>query len=420
MSRRLIENVFSLSVLQAANYVFPLLLMPYLARVLGPEKLGVMAFALGFAYMFVVLTDYGFNLSATREVSVYRNDARKLVEIFIAVTAIRVALMLTGLGVLIILVYLAPKFQCDAPVFFAAYVLVVGNALFPLWLLQGLERLKLASAIQIVAKAVVFGATVLLVKSPDDVALAVLLQGSSVLLGVIFLLPLLPNLLRGASVPFPTRASLIHQLREGWHVFLSTAAINLYTSSNVFFLGLLTSPVAVAYYHVAEKLVRAVQLIFQPVTQAVYPQVSRLAADDPCQALAFNRKMILLLGVAALATSLGLLMAGGLLLELAFGADFKVGTSVVAIMAFLPFIIILSNIFGIQTMLTFGMQRLFSRILVSAAALNFALFIPLAWLYGAEGAALANVAVEVFVTVAMGLTLHRHNRNPLTFEKASV
>ena len=78
------------------------------------------------------------------------------------------------------------------------------------------------------------------------------------------------------------------------------------------------------------------------------------------------------------------------------------------IISFLPFIIGLSNIFGIQTMVAFGMQRLFSRILMASAAVNFLLVFPLVWAWQEIGMAITVVCVETFVTVTMYIALRRH------------
>ena len=111
--KRLISNFFSLSSVEAANYIFPLITLPYLVRVLGPEKYGLINFAAAFIYYFVLLTDYGFNLSATREVSINRENKQKVLKIFNSVMFVKLILMIISLIIMLAVIFFIPKFRQD-------------------------------------------------------------------------------------------------------------------------------------------------------------------------------------------------------------------------------------------------------------------------------------------------------------------
>lgn len=77
----LVQNALSLYGVQIAGYVLPIVTIPYLARVLGASEWGLLAFAQAFGSYWAVLGEYGFSLSATREVACHRDNREKLTEI---------------------------------------------------------------------------------------------------------------------------------------------------------------------------------------------------------------------------------------------------------------------------------------------------------------------------------------------------
>ena len=87
--RKLLGNMFWLYSLQGLNYFIPFAVLPYLVRVLGVERYGLVSFAQAFAQYFVILTDYGFNLSATKQIARLRSDPERVSSLFWSVMVIK-------------------------------------------------------------------------------------------------------------------------------------------------------------------------------------------------------------------------------------------------------------------------------------------------------------------------------------------
>lgn len=136
--KRLLENFISLGALQIVSYVMPLISLPYLSRVLGVEKFGLVFFVFAFMQYFIMLTDYGFGLSATREIAVNRHNKNNLSNIFSAVTFIKFILLIVSFVLLCAMVFFIPKLRENWLVFMLSFLMVVGNAIYPVWFFQGM------------------------------------------------------------------------------------------------------------------------------------------------------------------------------------------------------------------------------------------------------------------------------------------
>ncbi len=404
--KRILENTASLYVLQAANYILPIITVPYLLRILGAEGFGLVAFSQAFTAYFVVVTEYGFNMSATRRIAMIRDDHNEVIRTFNAVMATKFLLLAVSTVLAIAVVAAVPQFRSQWPVYAASYLAVVGATLFPVWFFQGMERMKFVTGVHVAARIATTIAIFFFVRERGDYVLAALIQASGGLVGGAVALALVP-----AVAPMPIRlpgfAAVQEQLRDGRHLFLSTSAVTLYTNTNIVLLGLLVGNAAVGYFSAAEKLVKAAQSALSPVNQAIYPHVSATAARSRQLALDFLTRVLWWMGASTLLASIALFALSGVVVPMLYGPGFEITIQALRWMSPLPFVVALGNIFGVQTMLTFGMQRDFSRIVLGAGVLNIILLALLAPSFGAPGAAFSVLMTECVVTGLFAVAVHR-------------
>lgn len=405
--RGLVENIFSLYILQGLNYAIPMLVLPYLVRTLGMEMYGLLAFTQSFAQYFTLFTDYGFNFSATRAIAQENGNHEKLSRIFCAVMLIKLALSLVGTVVLLIIVHAVPRFQENQSFFLVAYAAVLGSVFFPTWFFQGLQQMRYVSAVIGFSRVIGTAALFVFVHRPEDGLLALSIQSLTVLGGG----------LAGMWIAFrnfhlhirkPTIEDLTIAVRDGWHLFVSTAAVSLYTNTNVFLVGLLAGNLEAGYFSAAEKMIRAIQGLIGPINQAIFPHVNSLMTKSREDALEFARKAMRWTGSISWVGSALLFLLAPYVVTLLFGHQAVGSLGVIRWIAFIPFLVAVSNVLGIQVMVTFGFDKQFSRILIMAGIFNLSLAVPLVKLYAAVGAGASVFLTEVLVTVVMIVVLQRH------------
>lgn len=127
------ENFGYLSLLQVAGYVFPLITMPYLARVIGADGFGKIAFASAIIVWIQTISDWGFNLTATRDVAQNRSDKDKVSHIFSNVLWARCLLTLLSGLILMIATVMIPYLRMNRAIIMITFLLVPGHILFPEW-----------------------------------------------------------------------------------------------------------------------------------------------------------------------------------------------------------------------------------------------------------------------------------------------
>lgn len=399
---KIFENVVLLSAVQLFSLVLPLLWLPYLAITLGVDQIGRIAFALSICQLILMGSDYGFNLSGPKAIAIQRELPDKLAEIFISISIIRILIALIGLVSIIIISIFVEKIYDNLTLILITYVMVIGNVIYPQWFFQGLEQLRIISFVQILARFIILLCIFDTVKGPEDIYWAAFLQAGGYLIGGIIAIPLTLKALQNSNLVMPSVSNLKLQLKDGWHFFLSSAAINFYTTSNILMLGLITDPMIVGYYYIAEKVIRASIMIFSPLVSALYPHVSRLAmSDDYTKFRNFIKKIIVLFLFIGIILCIAVFNMAPWLINNLFGKEFSPSIPVLQAFALLPLPLAASSVLGTLIMFPYGMQKEVSCVVLAAALMNFFIFIPATYFYGAVGAAVANVAVETLVTLML-------------------
>jgi PST family polysaccharide transporter len=415
--RPLLGNALSLYAVQGLNYLVPLLLVPYLLRTLGPNGYGAIVFAQALMGYAVLVTDYGFNLTAARDISIVRDDARAVAKIYWSTMAAKLILFLASCLVIALITLATPTLRSSWAVIACCSMLPLGGIVFPQWYFQGLERLRETAMIQAMAKVVTGMAVIALVHSPGDVLRAAFIMSAPQSAGVIAAKCLGRPMGPGFFVR-PYARDIRHALASGWHMFIVGASGALYVHTNTFVLGLMSGELAVAVYNVGFKLVYALQSLVFPVVQAIYPRASMLFSKEPAQAWALVARVARLLMPTIAGASVLLAIFAPQIVHLIGGAAYADAVPVTRILCIMPACLTAATLLAECVMVNIGLTKSLARIYFAVGLINLVVLPGLVWEFAANGAALALAFAELLLPVFMIASLAK-NRRILTAAGAS-
>lgn len=267
-------NFISLALLQGVNYLLPLLSFPFLFRVLGVERWGLVTFGYSLMQYFVMFTDFGFNLSATKYISEHRNDLQKINSYLNSAMIGRFILCGISLTILLALISYFDKFSTESTFYLLYFGIILGNVMFPMWFFQGMENMKYITVFNIVAKSLSFIPFFIFIRKPEDyIYVPIFYSIGFVLAGIVSLFIVYFKM--GMKWYFTSISQISSSLKDSSAYFLARASTSLFTTSNSFLLGLVCGNTMVGYYSAAEKLYQAYNQLLSPFTGVLFPHIAK-------------------------------------------------------------------------------------------------------------------------------------------------
>jgi len=346
-----------------------------------------------------MFTDYGFNLSATRDVSVHRSDSIKLSQLFNSVLATKLLLCLTSLIILTVALKLIPNFASERTLYYLSFPMVLGQVIFPVWFFQGVEQMKYITFFGTVAKVISTLLIFIFIKSPADYIYVNIFHGLGGLLTGFCALFIVRRNFNISWQPVSIEAVKTN-LQEGWHIFIASFTTVVSINSNLFILGLFAKPIEIGYYSVAEKVYQVFRSVSSIIYQSIYPKVCVLAQESFSRLVDFLTKTTKLIIVFMLPASLIVFLSSEYVVYVITGQYNAYSALLLRILCFGPLIAAL-NIPACQTMLAYNMRQKYALIMSISGAFNVILNVVLCKFFLGIGTAIAAITTECFITLLL-------------------
>jgi O-antigen/teichoic acid export membrane protein len=273
-NKKVIENFSYLAIIQVVNLVITIATYPYLIHVLGKEVFGLVVFAQAIVSYLVVLVSFGFNISATKEISVNRNNKKKVSQIFSSILILKGILFLISLGIISLCISFIPQANDYKLLFYFSMFACFYEFIYPSWYFQGVEKMKYIAIITLTSKFIFLILIFIFVKSRTDYLLVPLLNGiGSIIAGAVSIYIII--LQEKVSFRFQPLKRLWAYFNESLAFFISNVSIQIYANANKVIIGSFLGMTEVAYYDLAEKVVLILKLPQAILTQTIFPKISK-------------------------------------------------------------------------------------------------------------------------------------------------
>lgn len=389
---KIFSNYIYLLFIQGANFILPLIALPYLVITLESEKYGVVMVAQSLAVFFTIIVDFGFNISATREVSLLKEKKKELSQYFWDVYSIKLILIVLSFLLLLCLIFFMDKFKEEPLIYIYSFGFVVGQAIFPTWFFQGVEKMKMITIINVSAKFFFTISIFFVVLKPEDFEFVPILNGLgyiiSGLIGFMFSLKhvdfILPKFINTKKI-----------IKESFNLCVSNFAVNLYSSSNTLILGFFAGDTIAGIYASMEKLVIASKSLYVPLYQSIFPHLSTLPLKKNKK---FIKKIRIPIMISGIILSLIIILGSDLILKLIYKDDLI--SSYYRVFQILGLIAFLSALNMLYITLFFPAIKAYKirmKILIFAGVFHFLLVLVLGSFYSIYGVAISAVVTEFLI-----------------------
>lgn len=414
-NRVVIENFSFLSILQVSNLIIFFLMIPFLFRVLGKENYGVVVFAQTIAAYFSIVVNYGFNATATRDISIFRNEAGKRSEIISSVLILKLGFLITSLVLVLVLVNTIPFLKINTLVFIFSMLYCINEALFPVWYFQGIEKMKYITFLNLGTRIISAFFVFFLIEDSDDYYKVPLILGTGMVAGSIVGLVIVFRIKGNRFIMLPL-SRLRGYIIVNFPLFFSNVSSQLYVHANRLVIGTYLGMTDLAIYDVAERIVNIVKVPLVVVGQVLFPKVSRDENTD------FIRKaMFITLFIYALVYAFLFALASPLVI-LITGTPNPMAVMLIRILGLSVLPICAGLFYSELLLIPFGFLKDYARLRTGSLILYLLLLLILSLTNytGVVQLSLTVVIVETFVFAYSYLLAYRNNLIPrLTYNNRS-
>ena len=395
------KNTFWLAIFQLAKMVFPFLILPILTRRLSVETYGSLTFIKTVMNFLQIFLDFGFMLSATKEIAKIKNDTNKIQQIMADTLLAR--LLLGGIGFLLIIIlsFFFPILGYNFLFTITSYLTVFLSIFLFDFLFRGLEIIHVMTIRFIIMKTISFLLTIFFVRHDHQIILIPLFDILSSVIAIILVAFELQK--RSFRLIRPKLKSSIRSLKISLIYFLSDVSATAFNAISTIIIGLVFSSTEVALFGVSIQIIGAIQALLGQLSSGIYPIMVRQKSRKFIQQI-FQKTIPLVF----LFTGLIIILLP-LVLQVLAGDKYAAAHPIIQILAITIFFSFINTLLGWPTLGVINQQNKVTLSTIISTIFN---LVSLILLYLSSNLNLYSVAITRVITeiILFGIRLYYYKK----------
>lgn len=338
-----------LYLMNIAKMVFPLLTLPYLTRVLSVPAYGIVTYVKAVMQYMQLLLAFGFSLSATREIVEADSDQEKLSRILGDVQVAKLILAFFAFAAIVVMTMVIPILRDNALFVALSFLNVIITEMLADFLFRGINKMEVLTVRFVVSKLIATACTFLFIQNDTHLLLIPIFDCLGSAAALVLVLAEIKKL--GVRMaPSGIRESL-RMLKESATYFVSEMATTAFGALNTLLIGIYADTAQVAYWGVVMQLVGAVNSMYTPITNGIYPSMIRT------KSLGFIKKILLIFMPIVTAGCVFCFFFAEWILTIVSGAEYAAAVPVFRCMIPVMFFSFAGMLFGWPTLGAIGKSK---------------------------------------------------------------
>lgn len=398
-NKKHINSSFFLFFINFINFVYPLLISPVIIKKCGLEGFGLVILFQSIFIFIASITDYGFNINGTKEITLNQNKNEFINRHFFVIGYTKGVLLFLALLLSMFIYIFLPKANEYSMLYFLSMVILIGRAFNPLWILRSLHKIKYFFYFFILFKIISFLIICFFLNDESNLYLVNLTIGLSDFFTCVSSITVLFFSMKWHFCK-PDIAAIKNEIITGFSIFIQVISINVNAYLNPVILGLFVNEYALGIYCVVEKIILVVKFCGSFIIQSIFPKACEVAANSVYSYKLFSRKIVVFLLVSMLFAGIFLTAFSDLVVSYFLKENRLVCSEFLIYNAWIPFIVAL-NMVPYMTFMVFGKQKNITSIMIFSVILNVVINTILSKYYGIYGMATGIYITEIFISISL-------------------